>query len=47
MKLWIALATYALIAAIGTFWLAGTLRTAIWILMAGLAAKTFVGTRIG
>jgi hypothetical protein len=47
MKLWIALATYALIAAIGTFWLAGDLRIAIWILMAGLAAKTLVATKIG
>ncbi len=41
------MATYAIVAVVATFWIEGTLRTAVWILMGGLALKTLVATRIG
>lgn len=47
MKFWIAMAAYALIAAVAAFWIEGTLRTAIWILLAGLALKTIVARKAG
>lgn len=47
MKFWIAMAVYALIALLATFWIEGTLRTAVWILMAGLALKTVVARKAG
>lgn len=47
MKFWIALATYAVLAVINAFWLAGTLRLAVWILLGGLALKTVVARQAG
>jgi hypothetical protein len=47
MKFWIAMAVYALIALVATFWIEGTLRTAVWILIGGLALKTIVARKAG
>ena len=47
MKFWIAMASYAVLAIIAAFWIEGTLRTAVWILLAGLTLKTLVATKIG
>ncbi len=43
-----ALAAYATIALLATFTLdGGKLRNAVWVLMAGLAVKTYVSKRAG
>jgi len=47
VKFWIAMAAYAVLAVIDTFWLEGTLRIAVWILLAGLALKTVVARQAG
>ena len=41
------MATYAVIAALAGFTLDGMLRVAVWILMAGLAAKTWIAHKAG
>lgn len=46
MKFKIALATYAILAVIAAFWIEGTLRTAVWILLGGLTLKTLVATKM-
>ncbi len=47
-KLIVALAAYAAIAALAAFTLdGGTLRNAVWVLMGGLAIKTYVAKRAG
>jgi len=47
MKFWTAMAVYALIALVATFWIEGTLRTAVWILIGGLGLKTIVARKAG
>ncbi|MDQ6675755.1 MAG: hypothetical protein M3Z09_00495 [Acidobacteriota bacterium] len=42
MKFTVAMITYAAIALIAAFWIDGTLRIAVWVLMGGLALKTVV-----
>jgi hypothetical protein len=42
-----AMAAYAVIAALAGFTLDGVFRAAIWILMAGLAAKTWIAHKAG
>jgi len=43
-----AMSTYAVLALLATFTLdGGLIRNAVWILMAGLAAKTYVAHRAG
>jgi hypothetical protein len=42
-----AMATYAVIAGLAAFTLDGVLRAAVWILMAGLAAKTWIAHKAG
>ena len=42
-----AMASYAVIAALAGFTLDGVLRVAVWILMAGLAAKTWIAYKAG
>ncbi len=43
-----AMATYALLALLAEFTLdGGLMRNAVWVLMAGLAAKTYVAHRAG
>ena len=42
-----AMAAYAAIAALAGFTLDGLLRTAVWILMVGLAAKTWIAYKAG
>ena len=42
-----AMAAYAVIATFAAFTLDGLLRTAVWILMAGLAAKTWIAYKAG
>jgi hypothetical protein len=43
-----AMAAYAAIAALAAFTLdGGVLRNAVWVLMAGLAVKTYVAKRAG
>jgi hypothetical protein len=42
-----AMAAYAAIAALAGFTLEGILRAAVWILMAGLAAKTWIAYKAG
>ena len=47
-KLTIAFACYAVLALLAAFTLdGGLLRNAVWILLAGLAAKTYIGFRAG
>ena len=40
-----AMSTYAILAVLATFTLDGKLRYAIWVLMAGLAVKTYIAYR--
>jgi hypothetical protein len=42
-----AMAAYAAIATLAAFTLDGVLRAAVWILMAGLAAKTWIAYKAG
>ncbi|MBV8729996.1 MAG: hypothetical protein JO336_09325 [Acidobacteriia bacterium] len=42
-----AMAAYAVIATLAGFTLDGLLRTAVWIFMAGLAAKTWIAYKAG
>lgn len=42
-----AMAAYATIALLAAFTLDGKLRNAVWVLMAGLAVKTWVSKRAG
>ena len=46
MKFRAAMAIYALLAVVNGFWLEGTLRVAVWILLAGLALKTVVAWKM-
>jgi len=40
------MAVYLVLAVIAAFWIEGTLRTAVWILMGGLALKTLVAKQM-
>ncbi len=42
MKFIAAMVAYGAIALIAAFWIDGTLRIAVWVLMGGLALKTLV-----
>ncbi len=42
-----AMAAYALLALAAFLTLEGVLRTAVWVLMAGLAAKTWIAHKAG
>jgi hypothetical protein len=42
-----AMAAYAVLAVLASFTLEGILRVAVWILMAGLAAKTWIAYKAG
>jgi hypothetical protein len=42
-----AMAVYAILAVLAAFTLDGLLRAAVWILMAGLAAKTWIARKAG
>jgi hypothetical protein len=42
-----AMTTYGLLALLAAFTLDGLIRDAVWILMAGLAAKTYIAYRAG
>jgi hypothetical protein len=42
-----AMIVYALLALITTFWIDGTLRIAVWILLGGLALKTLIARGAG
>ena len=42
-----AMSAYVVIAALAAFTLDGVLRAAVWILMAGLAAKTWIAYKAG
>jgi len=42
-----AMVAYAVIATLAAFTLDGVLRVAVWILMAGLAAKTWIAYKAG
>ena len=42
-----AMAAYGVIATLAGFTLDGVLRVAVWILMAGLAAKTWIAYKAG
>jgi hypothetical protein len=42
-----ALAAYTLLALLATFTLDGVFRMAVWILMAGLAVKTWIAYKAG
>jgi hypothetical protein len=42
-----AMAAYAVIAMLAGFTLTGLLRNAVWILMAGLAVKTWIAYKAG
>lgn len=47
-RFWAAMATYAILAVMAGFTLdGGLLRNAVWILMAGLALKTYIAHRAG
>lgn len=47
LRLYTALSAYAFLALLAAFTLDGIFRAAIWILMAGLAAKTLIAYRAG
>jgi hypothetical protein len=48
MRLTAALSTYAILAVLAAFTLdGGKIRDAVWILMAALAAKTYISYRAG
>ena len=42
-----AMVTYAVLAAVATFWIDGTARIAVWILLGGLALKTVIAQAAG
>jgi len=42
-----AMGTYAVLALLAAFTLDGTFRLAVWILMAGLALKTYIAYKAG
>ena len=44
-RLLAAMSTYAILAVLAAFTLDGKLRYAIWVLMAGLAVKTYIAYR--
>jgi hypothetical protein len=46
-RLSLALSAYAVIAVLAAFTLDGLLRNAVWVLMAGLAVKTYIAHRAG
>ncbi len=46
-KLYLAIATYGALALLATFTLDGVFLYGIWILMAGLAAKTLIAYKAG
>ncbi len=43
----VAMIVYAVLAIVATFWIAGTLRIAVWILLGGLALKTLIARAAG
>lgn len=47
LRLFSAMAAYAVLALMAAFTLDGIFRTVVWILMAGLAAKTLLAYRAG
>jgi hypothetical protein len=47
LRLALALGAYAIFSLLAAFTLEGKLRTAVWILMAGFAAKTWIAHRRG
>ncbi len=47
LRLFAAMTAYAVLALLAAFTLDGVLRAAVWILMAGLAAKTLIAYRAG
>ena len=47
-RFWAAMATYAILAVLAAFTLdGGMMRNAVWILLVGLAAKTYIARRAG
>ncbi|HUI79960.1 MAG TPA: hypothetical protein VLY24_18665 [Bryobacteraceae bacterium] len=46
-RLFWAMSSYAVLALLAAFTLDGTLRYFVWILMAGLALKTYIAYRAG
>lgn len=46
-KFIVAMVVYAILALIATFWIDGTLRIAVWILLGGLALKTLIAHAAG
>jgi len=46
-RLLLALSAYAVLALLAAFTLDGALRLAVWILMAGLAVKTWIAYKAG
>jgi hypothetical protein len=46
-KFIVAMVVYAVLALIATFWIDGTLRIAIWILLGALALKTLIARAAG
>jgi hypothetical protein len=47
-RFWAAMATYAILAVLAAFTLdGGIMRNAVWVLLAGLAFKTYIAKRAG
>jgi hypothetical protein len=47
-RFWAAMATYAILAVLAAFTLdGGLMRNAVWVLLAGLALKTYIARRAG
>jgi hypothetical protein len=46
-KFVVAMIVYAVLAVIAAFWIEGTLRIAVWILLGGLALKTLIARAAG
>lgn len=46
VRLYVALAAYAAIAVLAGFTLTGEFRVAVWVLMGGLAIKTWLGSKM-
>ncbi|MCU1257858.1 MAG: hypothetical protein JWO80_743 [Bryobacterales bacterium] len=42
-----AMIVYAVLAVVAAFWIEGTLRIAVWILLGGLALKTLIAKKAG
>ena len=47
-RFWAAMATYSVLAVLAAFTLdGGLMRNAVWVLLAGLAVKTYIAPRAG